>query len=352
MRYSWDDVKQYMIPMRDLREPVLGKYFQAGLVHWDKDIMTKRAQSVDYNDYVKGGDAMWQVVRELSRTGLAFLHNVPEDPDSIEHITTTIAPIQSTFYGRTFDVRAKPNAENVAYTSASLGLHQDLLYLLSPPRIQILHYMANSCSGGESLFSDTDRVGRMLNYLAHHSSIVRSLSKHAIAYGYNANGSYYQRLRKVLCQTDAGEYLGMWWSPPFQSPKGSPNVNRTVVRSHQLLEKLLNDPDAVYERKMKPGECVLFDNRRVAHGRKAFNAEDGGSRWLRGAYISDEDFKSRLHFMPEEDAETKEADSTVYFKTGMEIDIPGFAQAQSWVQEDSIASVELRQALQAEEILR
>ena len=76
-----------------------------------------------------------------------------------------LANIRETFYGRTFDVRAKPNAENVAYTSGYLGLHQDLMYLEPPPMIQVLHCMDNSCAGGESLFSDGDRVGRLARRL-------------------------------------------------------------------------------------------------------------------------------------------------------------------------------------------
>ena len=50
--------------------------------------------------------------------------------------------------------------------------------------------------------------------------------------------------------------------------------------------------------KMKPGECVLFDNMRVMHGRNQFDV-GGGSRWLRGAYIAREDLVSRVLHVPE-----------------------------------------------------
>lgn len=195
--------------------------------------------------------------------------------------------------------------------------------------------MANSCSGGESLFSDCDRVGRLLTHMAGSSPSVQALAKDEVKYGYDVNGYYYHRSRKVLEMTKTGLYQGMWWSPPFQSPEGTPFVSRLTVRGHQLLEKLLNDPSAVYERKMKPGECVLFDNRRVAHGRRAFNAQDGGSRWLRGTYIDDQDFRSKLHFMPEHTAEEWKSGRGSFFREGKENLIPGYVQALVLVDEDA-----------------
>ena len=42
----------------------------------------------------------------------------------------------------------------MAYTNAYLGLHEDMLYIQQPPRIQLLHCIENSCEGGESIFSD------------------------------------------------------------------------------------------------------------------------------------------------------------------------------------------------------
>jgi gamma-butyrobetaine dioxygenase len=36
------------------------------------------------------------------------------------------------------------------------------------------------------------------------------------------------------------------------------------------------------QRKLAPGEMVIFDNRRVLHGRSAYGG--GGRRWLQGCY--------------------------------------------------------------------
>uniref|UniRef100_A0A0B7JYL0 TauD/TfdA-like domain-containing protein n=1 Tax=Bionectria ochroleuca TaxID=29856 RepID=A0A0B7JYL0_BIOOC len=151
-------------------EPINPRMFQLqrrfGLEHWDADIISRKVRKIDYHEYMKGEGAFWDVVQDLVRLGIVFLKNVPRDENSIVEITTRMANIRETFYGRTFDVRAKPNAENVAYTSGYLGLHQDLLYLQPPPKIQIFEALVNEESAmyetkmepGEAVFFDNMRV--------------------------------------------------------------------------------------------------------------------------------------------------------------------------------------------------
>ncbi|KAK3185639.1 hypothetical protein K4F52_005504 [Lecanicillium sp. MT-2017a] len=271
---------------------------RTGVVHWDKDVLSREVRKIDYEEYMQGGEAMWDAVVDLCRFGIVFLKNVPRDEDSIVKITTRIANIRETFYGRTFDVVAKPNAENVAYTSGYLGLHQDLLYLAPPPKIQILHCMDNSCEGGESLFSDADRVGRLM-WSFKDTHAVRTLAKMAVPYAYNKNGYNYEHFRPLINVDAQDNYRNVFWSPPFQG-RFSPRWNiRPFLSPARLFEELINEEDAVYKAKMQPGECVLFDNIRVMHGRTAFDAA-GGSRWLRGAYIAEEDFRSKASQIPRE----------------------------------------------------
>ncbi|KAF7547034.1 hypothetical protein G7Z17_g7995 [Cylindrodendrum hubeiense] len=189
-------------------------YPKTGRTFWDNDTIKKRIRKIDYNEFIKGDEAFWQTILDLSNLGLVFLKNVPQDENSIVSITTRIANIKETFYGRTFDVRAKPDAENVAYTSGYLGLHQDLLYLERPPAIQILHCMENSCSGGESLFSDGLRAGKLL-WLQQPRGAVDHLRRVRIPYHYEKHGYWYRQKRALFDVTAADDILAsVYWSPP------------------------------------------------------------------------------------------------------------------------------------------
>ena len=66
----------------------------------------------------------------------------------------------------------------------------------------------------------------------------------------------------------------------------------------QQLNALFHDPSGIYERKMQPGDCVIFDNRRVLHARKAFEVQDfGKERWLRGCYLDKDPFLSKARVL-------------------------------------------------------
>lgn len=286
--------------MEDVRLPRKRSVLRrTGVVHWDREIIAQQVRRIDYAEFMKDdSEAFWDVIIDICRFGLVYLKNVPRDEESVVRITTRIANIRETFYGRTFDVRAKPNAENVAYTSGYLGLHQDLLYLDPPPMIQVLHCMDNSCAGGESLFSDGERVGRLLwPFVSRHR--MAPLAEHHVPYQYGKNGHHYFSSRYVLDGNAAG-FSSVYWSPPFQGRYLSPVKDiRQWIEPARIFASLINDKDAIHEHKMEEGDCVLFDNLRVLHGRNAFDVEGGqGARWLRGAYIAAEDFLSRAAHIP------------------------------------------------------
>lgn len=94
------------------------------------------------------------------------------------------------------------------------------------------------------------------------------------------------------------------WSPPFQGPflwdvgqqtTDIANVSqlRNYVKIAQVFRDVIEDPENVFETKMDEGTCVVFDNRRIVHARRAFTAE-GGERWLKGCYVDVNSFRSRL----------------------------------------------------------
>ena len=100
------------------------------------------------------------------------------------------------------------------------------------------------------------------------------------------------------------------WSPPFQAPflegtsvpkaaAGNSGNIWTYLEAAKVFRGLMEDENAVFETKIEPGTCVIFDNRRIVHARKAFDGAEGG-RWLRGAYIDEDVFKSRLRVLNEE----------------------------------------------------
>lgn len=230
-------------------------------------------------------------MKALFTYGLFFLLDVPGSEESVKNIAAQIGVIQNTFYGSTWDVVSKPNAENVAYTNSYLGLHQDLLYMRTVPRIQILHCLSNTCDGGESLFGDGYQA--KAQFRRRHPQYMQALKERGVLYGYNKGGNMYEQSRPTFSRG------GIWWSPPFQSHFQADNLTLEAMELYsqwregtRLLKDIIEDEENIYQYKMQAGDCVVFDNHRILHGRRAFDTSSG-ERWLKGTYVDMDSFLSK-----------------------------------------------------------
>ena len=294
-------------------------------VLWGSRRLKEKRKEVQYDDYINTKEGLHRTLNELERHGIVFLNSVPSDPSTIEAIAHRIGPLRNTFYGSTWDVRSVPSAKNVAYTSQDLGFHMDLLYMANPPGLQILHSIKASRQGGESLFSDGFRALSKMD-----GGQLRPLFHYPVTYRYKNDGHWYQQTRPTI-EGDIAELANSLitrssfrslpdqraygeavinWSPPFQGPfeddlnkpyaaDFKTSTLRSYIHSARIFKDFIEAEDAVYETKMEGGTCVIFDNRRVLHARKAFDSE-AGERWLRGAYVDKDPFKSRLRVLNKE----------------------------------------------------
>ncbi|KAK4150496.1 hypothetical protein C8A00DRAFT_17986 [Chaetomidium leptoderma] len=248
---------------------------------------------VSYKDWMKGKAAFWDAFTDLRQTGLIFVTGVPTKENEVAHVANRIGPLQRTFYGSTWDVKSKPRAENVAYTSKFLGLHQDLMYHDPVPGLQLLHCLSNTCEGGESLFSHGVRAAYELKLTdANHYD---SLTKHKAWFGYRKGQHHYFAARHTIMSVATGHPRETRWAPPFQ---GTFQMASTGPRTDVLLkwkraatafQEIAESEYNMVEIKLKEGECVIFDNRQILHGRRQFTTGEG-DRWLKGAYISQQDY--------------------------------------------------------------
>ncbi|KAI8960096.1 Clavaminate synthase-like protein [Daldinia sp. FL1419] len=273
------------------------EYELPGATLWDRAIFERDRLTIDYNDWIAGEHGFLSGLHRLYTHGLIFLRNVPYSEESVITIANQIGNLQETFYGRTWDVRSKPNAENVAYTNAFLGLHQDLLYVHDTPRLQFLHCLENTCEGGESMFSDGTRASHLMEF-GPRIPFEYLLSRN-VRYRYDKHGHHYQQSRPIITKINKYQHL-VAWSPPFQASNQRISKSATGSLHHRewleaatAFRHLLEDRHWMYQYRMQPGECVIFDNLRVLHGRKQFDTSSG-SRWFKGAYIADDVFKSKL----------------------------------------------------------
>jgi gamma-butyrobetaine dioxygenase len=284
---------------------------------WDRSVYEHLLPEcvVSFSNWQSRGAEFWAAFSMLVRTGLVFITDVPRSEESVALVAQAIGEIQHTFYGRTWDVRSKPKAENVAYTSVFLDLHHDLMYHAEVPKLQFLHCLDNSCDGGESMFSDGLRAALELQLTR--PDLYDTLREPVLAFHYNKGGHHYHRYRYTI-EEDSGRIDSVAWAPPFQGhfdrpllergpdgalrPKKGTSHGPSIAQWKEAataFEKLLSTPENQIQFRMNPGDCVIFDNTRVLHGRRQFNTATG-SRWLKGTYVSNQNYQATMNGIPQE----------------------------------------------------
>lgn len=306
--------------LKPFRNPAWQLYERPRKVWTRETFRTAENVRIDYNDYMSDEKTLAKTLHLLWRDGLVFLDGVPEAEESVKTIVNRIGPLQNTFYGETWDVKSKPQAKNVAYTSKFLGFHMDLLYMRDPPGLQFLHCVHNTCEGGESRFADTLKAIDILYRLHNGPEMVQTLMNTPVRYEYDNDNFFYSDTKPTISTRYPTPRQGVlhareqdllshiehvYWSPPFVGNLDPSLPHSELVkftRASALFSKILNHTANVYSEKMDSGTCVIFDNQRVVHARNSFDL-NSGRRWLRGAYLSHQDFVSKavasLPLMPQ-----------------------------------------------------
>ncbi|KAK3299512.1 uncharacterized protein B0H64DRAFT_301892, partial [Chaetomium fimeti] len=258
-----------------------------------EELLAKGRCRVSYRDWMGEGRPFMDALMDLRQTGLIFVTDVPTDENEVVQVAHRIGPVQDTFYGRTWDVRNKARAENVAYTDKFLCLHQDLMYHDPVPGLQLLHCLSNTCEGGESLFSNAVRAADELRVAE--PSQYEDLTSIGVYFGYNKGNNHCFK-RQTTIVADSNELpRETRWAPPFQTTfpvaSGDPTSNKMAEwkKAARAFQDIAESEANMLEVKLKEGECVIFDNRQILHGRRQFAAGQG-SRWLKGTYVSHQDY--------------------------------------------------------------
>lgn len=275
--------------------------------YWNRKDMEAAQPWIDYEEYMQDDGKFKDVLNRLSMYGLIFVKNIPDSREMVSKIATRMGPLRNTFYGWTWDVRSDPKAKNVAYTNQNLGFHMDLLYVQNPPGFQLLHCLKNSCEGGESLFVDAFGAAMDLDQKSW-----QTLSNFKVPYHYDHEEQYYRSSRPLLelseehslsdSEGDRGRMINhVNYSPPFQGPFHISQAEYSdwsqkaedYLSALKQFECRIEDPSRIFELKLEPGQCVIFENRRVLHARRAFDTTSG-ERWLAGAYVDEDAVHSKM----------------------------------------------------------
>lgn len=272
-----------------------------------------RAQDshVNYDEIMSSEDGLGRFLHNIRTAGFSFIPNTPATPEATEKLLNRISFIRPTQYGAFWDFTSEAKPVDTAYTNLSLPLHTDTTYFNEPAGLQLFHCLKVATQGGgQSTFSDTFAAATKLYKLnPDYYNILSSVRIASHASGSSSFGTFMNNA------THAGGYPVFSHSVPHIRPHPKhltqvrwnnddrhsstqwPSHERMIVwyRAAKVWQEFLASEEFQWEVQLQPGEPVIFDNWRIAHGRKAFE----GQRRICGGYIGMDEFLARGRMVEE-----------------------------------------------------
>jgi gamma-butyrobetaine dioxygenase len=256
---------------------------------------------------VLAGDSteLHSYVQAMVEFGLARLTNVPafvgDEPARIEGLAAVadlIGVRRDTNFGDIWNVKAEitGNFENTtANTGFRLGPHTDLPTRETPPGYQFLHCVANSVSGGWSTM--TDGAALVAHLKSEEPETYQALTTLNWIFFHRSRDHDHRWRGPMIDHGAPGSPLTLRAFYPVRAfpDMASEDVPR-AYRAARQFHQLGADPRFQIRYPFSPGDLVGFDNRRILHGREAFDP-CAGFRHLRGTYIDHDEIYSRLRVL-------------------------------------------------------
>ena len=228
----------------------------------------------------------------LRDVGLTLLRGVPRAPGEVERIARRISLPRDSNFGVIFDVITKADANSNAYTTIELPGHVDLPSREYQPGFQFFHCLENHAAGGESTYVDGFALAEQLR--RDEPENFRLLSEIPIGFRFYDKVSDYAWRAPVIGLGRNGELREIRFNPWLTEPLDvAPERFTALYGALRRFDELTRDPRFQIRVRLDAGTMSAFDNRRVLHGRAAFD-ERGGRRHFQGCYVEREEVTNRI----------------------------------------------------------
>lgn len=235
-------------------------------------------------------DERMRFARALLEEGIAVVGGMEDSDAALTRLCNTLGEVRPTFFGFYFDVRLHIDPINLAYTAGALEMHTDVPAEETAPGVQFLHCRRNSVEGGYSLFLDGAAVAE--DFRREHPEDFALLVETDIPF-FCEHDSFDCRAHQRVIELDrdgsvAGVTISQHLADVFDLPQ------RVLDRYYPALHRFhraLRDARYMNRFRLEAGQCIVFDNHRIVHGREAYVATSG-ERYLRGCYVDRGDLRS------------------------------------------------------------
>ena len=215
--------------------------------------------------------------------GFIIFTGVPTESKTVLRVGSAFGFVRDTNFGAYFDVRSVPDANDLAYTSIFLDPHTDNPYRSPVPGVQLLHCLVNETSGGFSTLVDGFAAAEALH--AQDPDAFGVLARTPVRFRFRDTDTELVRSASPIELDAALNVEAVNFSPRLDYvPLLRPQELAAYFRARKAFDHLLRSPQFEIRFLLESGDLMMMDNRRLLHGRTAFDPREG-LRHLQGCYI-------------------------------------------------------------------
>ena len=265
---------------------------------WNSSLQNNlNSLNIEHDEIISSNEGLIKWLEILHHKGIAIVKNTPIEKESAFPVLNRISHTRETFFKTPFEVINIPKPNNSAYSAHELRNHMDLPWFETPPGYQFLHCLINSAEGGDSSAVDGFAVADYLR--KNEKDIFETLVSVPLKF---RDKDYTQESIRgfhapAISLTKDNDYNDIRFSVATMDALDCyPEIMDKVYKAHHRFGNLLHDDKFQIKFRLNPGDIFSFNNRRVLHGRTAFNP-NSGHRHLQGYYIDRDEILGRLTYL-------------------------------------------------------
>ena len=259
-------------------------------VKWDSSF--KNFNKYEYNKNFFEDKEMLKALINFYEYGFVIFKKVPTKNNFIVNFANSIGSIRRTNFGEFFNVKSKPNPNDLAYTSLPLAPHTDNPYRNPVPCIQMLHCIENEVNGGLSTLVDGFTVTEQLKN--DFPDFYKILTEIKVRFQFIDQNVVLENWAEMIQLDEFGKFKQVRFSPRLDFV---PFMDKEILGLYYLARKkiseLYNSDKFKIEFKLQSGDLLMMDNYRLLHGRTSYDASEG-NRFLQGCYIDYDSTEGKL----------------------------------------------------------
>ncbi|WP_246792692.1 TauD/TfdA family dioxygenase [Burkholderia perseverans] len=253
-----------------------------------------------------GDDALLhRALQHLFEYGLVVLKAEPSRTIEFGAVCRQLAGfLDRSYFGEFFDleVKADEDTDSVSFSTRALPLHTDIPYCSPPPDYQFLYGLdvSSQCARdgiGSTRFVDGFTVAGELRDAEPEAFALLARTPVLYRAEYPQARKRYEHRTPIVRLAPDGSIERLINNPTkmFFDGIGFDDM-LPLFRAYQSLKSRLVASERSYLHAWSQGDMVVWDNRRIFHGRGDFGAS-GFTRTLRGGYFREGELQARARFL-------------------------------------------------------